>query len=46
MENKKSFPERNLTMENLEILYEDNHLIAVNKPQGFWSKVIFPEIFP
>ncbi|MGA1874320.1 MAG: RluA family pseudouridine synthase, partial [bacterium] len=31
---KSLFPDRTLTPENLQILYEDNHLIAVNKPAG------------
>jgi len=29
-----TFPKRTLTTETLDVLYEDNHLIAVNKPAG------------
>lgn len=29
-----SFPKCSLSIDNLEVLYEDNHLISVNKPAG------------
>lgn len=34
MEKGQSFPKQNDRFKNLQILYEDNHLIAVNKPAG------------
>jgi 23S rRNA pseudouridine1911/1915/1917 synthase len=34
MDNPISFPVRSLSTDALEVLYEDNHLISVNKPAG------------
>jgi 23S rRNA pseudouridine1911/1915/1917 synthase len=34
MDNPISFPKRSLPTDALEVLYEDNHLISVNKPAG------------
>jgi len=34
MDHPISFPKRSLSTDALEVLYEDNHLISVNKPPG------------